>query len=1294
MVRRAAEALAFAHARGLVHRDLKPSNLFLVQRDVERVVLVDFGIARLGRESQRLTRTGALLGTPGYMAPEQIEGPPASDPRADVFALGAVLFECLTGRPAFEGTSTMSVLAKILLQEVPRPRALRPTIPARLDDLVARMMARAPAERPGDGAAVAHEIAELGDPAAFPGGAAPAVDPHHLRVMAAAAAGTGSLTLSEQRLVTVVLAGEAEAESDDARISARPEIGELKLVIGPHGGVLHVLAGGSLVVTLWGAGSAVDRAARAARCALAIKGLFSELPVCVVTGRGQVSSRVVEGEMIERGVQGLVAARSGGVHIDEVTAGILQARFVIEPADGAAKPDGAALERSRAQTLGHNGALPQTPGHDGALPQTPEPGAPPGRIRTLPHAPGHILRGERPAAEAPPLLLGQATPCVGRTRELAMLAGVFSGCISEPVASGVLVVGDPGAGKSRLRREFIEELRRRHDGVEVLAGAGDSMGTASPYRMIAEALRRAAGIGEDDPLEVRRNKLRARVGRHLEGAGREGTRGDPGSARVVHFLGELCGTPFADGGDEALRAARDSARLMGDAVRSAWEELIAAECAAHPVIVVLEDLHWGDASTVRLVDGALRNLRDLPLMVLVLARPEVHERFPNLWAEREVQSIRLGPLPRRSSEQIVRAALGPLPAAATVARLVDRAEGNPFYLEELVRAVAAGRADALPDSVLGTVEARLDAEGSEAKRVLRAASVFGDRFSLGGVLALLGGEGHEADVAGWLDALVSRELIAPASSRAPSPDPNYVFCHALVRAAAYATLTDDDRTLGHRLAAEWLERADLPDAMALAEHLRRGDDATRAVHWYRRAAEQALEANDFAAAFDRAARGVACGATGEELGHLRLCQAEADGWRGELASAEEGALAALALLAPGSLAWFRALTQTVAAAGKLGGFDRIDARAELAVATAPAPGARTAQLVCLTECASFLLVGGRSAAVGGHPGAPPPRRRRPGLARARGGRAPPAALRGAGLVRRRSRCQPGGLRGGAGLARGRRRRPQRLRGAREPGLHLRRAGRLRERRGGPARRPRRGRAHGPRRRDPGRHGEPGQRARPPRPARRGAPPRAARRRRLPPALRPAARGRGPHLPRPHRSPRRRPGPGRARGAGGGRAPRRDVPPARGRAGHAGARAPHDLPHRRGAAHRRGSTGHARRGGRARRADRERGPGAPGPRRGAPGQRRAGRVRAGGAHGGGAPAPEGRSHQRSGVEGALPHRRARQRANAGAGERALNTMGAPPPTPRLSAAHDGGSAPNPPAQGCSRSGLRPQPPAQR
>src|SRR5262249_20762656 len=108
--RRAAEALAIAHARGVVHRDVKPSNLFLVAGDVARVKVLDFGIARIPSGAQAPTRTGNRVGTPRYMSPEQVRGVRGVDARADVFALGCVLFACLTGRAAFTGTDELAVL--------------------------------------------------------------------------------------------------------------------------------------------------------------------------------------------------------------------------------------------------------------------------------------------------------------------------------------------------------------------------------------------------------------------------------------------------------------------------------------------------------------------------------------------------------------------------------------------------------------------------------------------------------------------------------------------------------------------------------------------------------------------------------------------------------------------------------------------------------------------------------------------------------------------------------------------------------------------------------------------------------------------------------------------------------------------------------------------------------------------------------------------------------------------------------------------------------------------------------
>ncbi|HEX8111247.1 MAG TPA: serine/threonine-protein kinase, partial [Kofleriaceae bacterium] len=143
---RVAGALGAVHARGIVHRDLNPSNLFLPGGHVEQVKVLDFGIAQWHGRTQ-LTRTGMILGTPGYMAPEQARIGGAIDARADVFALGCVLTHCLTGVAPFAGTDTAAVLAKILFGAPPRLRELWPDAPADLDALLTRMLAQEPSLR-------------------------------------------------------------------------------------------------------------------------------------------------------------------------------------------------------------------------------------------------------------------------------------------------------------------------------------------------------------------------------------------------------------------------------------------------------------------------------------------------------------------------------------------------------------------------------------------------------------------------------------------------------------------------------------------------------------------------------------------------------------------------------------------------------------------------------------------------------------------------------------------------------------------------------------------------------------------------------------------------------------------------------------------------------------------------------------------------------------------------------------------------------------------------------------------
>src|SRR5262249_54152968 len=185
------------------------------------------------------------------------------------------------------------------------------------------------------------------------------------------------------------------------------------------GGQLTELPGRSLLVTQWGTGSAVDRAERAAQCALTLRAHLPNVSICVATGRGLIAARVVEGEIIDRGVRLLSRTRPGSIKLDEVSANVLEPRMEV-------------------QRQGNGG----------------------------------VLGGSR-VEQGAPRLLGRPSTFVGRWRELSPLEGVLSGCVSEPVASAVLVIGPAGTGKSRLRREFLAKVRLLAGPVEIVTGAAD-----------------------------------------------------------------------------------------------------------------------------------------------------------------------------------------------------------------------------------------------------------------------------------------------------------------------------------------------------------------------------------------------------------------------------------------------------------------------------------------------------------------------------------------------------------------------------------------------------------------------------------------------------------------------------------------------------------------------------------------------------------------------------------------------------------------------------------------------------
>jgi tetratricopeptide (TPR) repeat protein len=902
LIGRIASALGAAHARGIVHRDVKPSNIFIVGEDVRQAKLLDFGVARWGGIGRSLTVTGTSIGTPAYMSPEQVRGERVIDARADVFALGCVMYECLLGEPAFVAHNPMAVFCKILVDKSPRIGELLPELPEQIDELVAAMLEKDPALRPRNGAEVAAAIETL----------AGRIDPDIISARADASRRSRvMLTTDEQRLVNVIVVG---PRAEDA---IEPLAGEANTVRLPrarttteltptHRVSVHfdALRDGSMVALFEARGVATDQAMNAARFALAMRTEAPDADMALATGLAVVGPAKIVGEAIDRACQLLGtqtpedAERAGPkpIRLDEVTAGLIGSRFDIS--------------------------------RDGA---------------------GPILRGERPAMTER-TLLGKPTPFVGRTRELAVLTSTLDECIQDSVARVVLVTGPAGSGKSRLLLELLRHVERR-GGVEVWTAGGDPVRSGSALDLMSEAVRRLAGVRDDEPLELRRSKLHALAARHLPEAR---------VALATEFLGELVGAPTATDESLPLRAARKDPLLMADQIRRAVEDLLDAHSADHPILLVLEDLHWGDQATLTLIDRVLRNLRERRLFIVALARPELHELFPRVWVAHNVTELRLGPLPRRAAQALAEAVLGPELPAERIAELVDRADGNPFYLEELVRTAAAGTWE-LPETVLAMVQARIEALEAESRRVLRAASVFGGLFWRGGLVALTG-DGTSLDH--WLEALTADELICDAEGAKFSGERAYRFRHDIVREAAYTLLTPEDKKLGHYLAGEWLDRVGETDARALAEHFERGAAPARALPQYLRAAETALERGDFAATLDLADRGEACGPEAADLGLLRALQGDARYWRGEYAETEQRYGDAMALLLRGSRRWYHCAGNLMIVWGARDATDLMETLARSLLADENPGADQLARLIALAVSAARLfLVGRRELAV-------------------------------------------------------------------------------------------------------------------------------------------------------------------------------------------------------------------------------------------------------------------------------------------------------------------------------------------
>jgi class 3 adenylate cyclase len=404
---------------------------------------------------------------------------------------------------------------------------------------------------------------------------------------------------------------------------------------------------------------------------------------------------------------------------------------------------------------------------------------------------------------------------VGRTRELATLREAWARASEQRIPHLVTVVAEAGVGKSRLGLEFMRVVEGQ--GGLTVRGRSLPYRESSPYGAFASQLKQLTHIFESDSPDVAAAKLRASVETLLDRNAADD---------VAQHLAILIGLASDD-------AVPDRETLFFS-IRC-FIEAVARE---RPTMLVFEDLHWADAGLLDLVELLGERLRDLPILILALARPELIDARPG-WGGGlpATTTLSLGPL---TSEEAHLLALERLTGGVDRAdEIAQTAAGNPLFIEQLAASlIESGDGAALPTTIRGLVAARLDALPTRERAVLLDAAAGGKTFWRGALERM----GDDAQLGEVLGALERRDLIRRETVSAIEGDQQFTFTHVLIRDVAYDLLPRRERQERHRRCAEYLETAtgEIGEAgVALARHWRDAGEPSRALPYFIAAAEQA-----------------------------------------------------------------------------------------------------------------------------------------------------------------------------------------------------------------------------------------------------------------------------------------------------------------------------------------------------------------------------------------------------------------------------------------------------------------------